>query len=662
MAEVTQLATPNTAHSVKHMFPPLTINTHVAENDDGRSIARQSIAPVALPPSELQQLFIAVCDQVYSILKKNKDATKLIKSLNDVKDAYLANVASLSHHLETSSNVAASRPTSPTKTIRPISPTKSVRSTMHSIHYHPTNPDEVESNSLLAHWVNEFRSAVVNLQERCQKVKAASLMTSSAKRKKLEKGIIEVTDCWNNLMMNLSIAISRSGTSFAANATEQVAKLALASGNPDWEDLDLEDADILVLQGDKYMLGFGVRKDPETAYRRYEAASRAGHPQALNMLGLMNELGIGRARKDIAAAASFYEQAAGEGDATALTALGRLYEGGVGIPQDMAKARECYQRAAEKGEPEGMCSLGMALERGLGDLHPNPSAALRWYTLAADQFNHPRAATAAGCILYKGHPEIQPNAVEAVKYFRQAAERGNEHAMNSLGVAYEDGCGVSKDLGLAKDWYLKASEKGSADALSNLGNIYLTEKYYQQAFKVFQLAWSMGSVEAAYGLGTMYQNGCKEGATSDIIFLRRDIAMAVRFFTEAASRHHLHSCLALAKIYLKPTMSNPTKAYTLIRQAATEIPEAMYLLGHLYETGTGCGNVMIDQAVVWYKRAIEANERNGCAMLRLGMLLERGTGVSMNMSYAAELYEEAARKGNVDAKERLEALKRVGLA
>ncbi|TPX40511.1 hypothetical protein SeMB42_g05968 [Synchytrium endobioticum] len=603
--------TPTTAYGL-----PPPIITNLTEQDDAKSIMSPTVATQL---ADLKDLLVNVCDAVNAILRKNKDATQLLKQLNAVKDAFLANLASLSHHV-------SMPPTQPPT--RPASPTKSIRS--HNLHMlnHPMSPDEVDSISVLAHWVNEFRSAVVSLNDRIMKVKSANLMTISAKKKKLEKGVGEVADAWNNLMMNLSIAIARTGTTFAVNATENVAKLALASGNPDWDDLVLDDAEVLVLQGDKFILGFGVRKDPQTAYRRYEAA--ASHPQALTMLGLMNEMGIGRPAKDLAAAASFYQQAADRGDAVALTALGRLYESGQGVDVNLGKARECYQRAAEKGDPDGMASLGMVLERGIGDLHPNPASALRWYTLAAQQFNHARSATAAGCLLYKGQGlDVAVNQVQAVKFFRQAAALGNEHAMNSLGVAYEEGCGVAKDLGLAKEWYLRASEGGSASAMANLGNMYLTEKNYEQAFRVFQLAWSMGCVEGAYGLGQMYQQGCKEGA--------------------------------LGKLYLKPLFNNPTAALPLIAEAASQIPEAMELVGHLYETGTGCANEMIDEAVKWYKRAIEANEKHGKAMVRLGMLMERGHGVQKELGRAADLYEEAGKRGNVEALERLEALKRVGL-
>jgi len=41
---------------------------------------------------------------------------------------------------------------------------------------------------------------------------------------------------------------------------------------------------------------------------------------------------------------------------------------------------------------------------------------------------------------------------------------GNSAAMNNIGVCYEDGRGVTKDINLAKEWYKKAAAKGHVGA------------------------------------------------------------------------------------------------------------------------------------------------------------------------------------------------------
>ena len=51
-----------------------------------------------------------------------------------------------------------------------------------------------------------------------------------------------------------------------------------------------------------------------------------------------------------------------------------------------------------------------------------------------------------------------------MKWFRESAEQGNAGAQFSLGVCYEYGAGVSKDLEEAVKWYRKSAEQGDEDA------------------------------------------------------------------------------------------------------------------------------------------------------------------------------------------------------
>ncbi|HWA20072.1 MAG TPA: tetratricopeptide repeat protein [Devosia sp.] len=52
------------------------------------------------------------------------------------------------------------------------------------------------------------------------------------------------------------------------------------------------------------------------------------------------------------------------------------------------------------------------------------------------------------------------------------AERGGDLAQSLLGVLYENGIGVSKDMAKAIEWYRKAGEQGDLRSQMNLGDIY----------------------------------------------------------------------------------------------------------------------------------------------------------------------------------------------
>lgn len=58
---------------------------------------------------------------------------------------------------------------------------------------------------------------------------------------------------------------------------------------------------------------------------------------------------------------------------------------------------------------------------------------------------------------------------ESHDLIESAAKQGNVVGMGLMGVLYENGYGVDKDLAQAASWYLKAAQKGSATAQNNLG-------------------------------------------------------------------------------------------------------------------------------------------------------------------------------------------------
>jgi TPR repeat protein len=81
------------------------------------------------------------------------------------------------------------------------------------------------------------------------------------------------------------------------------------------------------------------------------------------------------------------------------------------------------------------------------------------------------------------------------------AELGDAEAQYNLGVLYDEGAGVEKDLSSAAGWYRKAAEQGFMDAQTNLGIMYVhgqgVPRDYHEAMKWFQQAASQGDREAA---------------------------------------------------------------------------------------------------------------------------------------------------------------------
>lgn len=65
------------------------------------------------------------------------------------------------------------------------------------------------------------------------------------------------------------------------------------------------------------------------------------------------------------------------------------------------------------------------------------------------------------------HYKDEGNYQMAVYYYRMAAESGSRYGQKHLGICYENGIGVPKDLYEALKWYTKAANQGWEEAIKN---------------------------------------------------------------------------------------------------------------------------------------------------------------------------------------------------
>lgn len=97
---------------------------------------------------------------------------------------------------------------------------------------------------------------------------------------------------------------------------------------------------------------------------------------------------------------------------------------------------------------------------------------------------------------------------EAVKYYRQAVAQGHCAAQNNLGVCYETGQGVPKDIAMALQLYQKSAEQGNPVAQCNLGVLFFygskVKKDWFKAVSMFQAAAEQGDARAQYYLAECY--------------------------------------------------------------------------------------------------------------------------------------------------------------
>jgi TPR repeat protein len=123
---------------------------------------------------------------------------------------------------------------------------------------------------------------------------------------------------------------------------------------------------------------------------------------------------------------------------------------------------EWYQKGARHGNTECESIVGTLYFHGVGGVEKNFDTALRYFEKAAAK-GHAAAQSGVGsCHFEKGRYE------EAFKWYTKSAAQGYVDAEHNLGVLYEDGRGVTKDISKAIEWYTKAAEKGDAFAAIRL--------------------------------------------------------------------------------------------------------------------------------------------------------------------------------------------------
>ncbi len=109
---------------------------------------------------------------------------------------------------------------------------------------------------------------------------------------------------------------------------------------------------------------------------------------------------------------------------------------------------------------------------------------------------------------------------KAFTLFKKSAEQGNAISLYQLGMMYQEGLHVSKDILMAKDYFEQSAERDNADAQFQLGLIYGDPGFIDTFFGTLSLDyekamyWFKRSAEneypdamAAYNVYVMYING-----------------------------------------------------------------------------------------------------------------------------------------------------------
>ena len=244
-------------------------------------------------------------------------------------------------------------------------------------------------------------------------------------------------------------------------------------------------------------------RDEKALENWFRQAYRHGYPKA----GV--ELGKFYARKGLAGPEheSFLALAAEAGDQTAQLVLGKLYQDS----SYSSRARGWLQRAAEQGSAEAQYRLGDLLRREGGQ----DSLAVGWYQRAVEQQFTP-AYYSLGRMIEEGRGIGQSDekalyyynlaaengvplgfyalarldqkfgkVYEALFWYEQAGDSGIPDGYFAMGLCYQEGQGVEKDLARARELYLRAD---IPDAYYALGLLCEQQKQPGDALTYFTKA------------------------------------------------------------------------------------------------------------------------------------------------------------------------------
>ncbi len=212
----------------------------------------------------------------------------------------------------------------------------------------------------------------------------------------------------------------------------------------------------------------------------------------------------------------------------------------------------------------------------------------------------------------------------AAVYFLHAAEQGSSAAQFRLGIYHELGQGVCVNERLAAEWYRKAKNQGH--------------------------------VEAQFYLGVCYENG---------VGVQENLESAVACYLQAAEQGHpeaqynLGICLTrgegIAKDdqqalhwFEKATRQGHQEArfHVIKRSAQHGSPAGQYALGVLYEKGLGVSQ-NLEKAIAAYRKAAEAGHAD--AQFELGRRFLYGEGLRKNSAHAISWLEKAAAQKHAKA-------------
>lgn len=286
-------------------------------------------------------------------------------------------------------------------------------------------------------------------------------------------------------------------------------------------------------------------------------------------------------------------------------------------------------------------------------------------------------------LMYANGIGVQKDLVQAIHWIQQSAQRGLSAAQYLLATRYASGVGVVRDDYQALKWYFRAAEQRHPKALFRLGRLFSTRQIDIEMHS-YRKAAELGLPEAQLGLGRILLQGnaqaepdpdaarawfhqaavqglpSAQAALADIYALglgvTPDLDEALVWYRQAVAGSSLAAHVALHRLDMDGVGRSVDSKRSRRRGSVAERrrsqdhwvavasigdAEAKYHLGLMYERGWGVTQ-NAEKAIAWYQVAAELGEER--ANMALAKLLE-----TLDVQAAIGAYRRAAAAGNSSA-------------
>ena len=163
------------------------------------------------------------------------------------------------------------------------------------------------------------------------------------------------------------------------------------------------------------------------------------------------------------------------------------------------------------------------------------------------------------------------------------------------------------------------------------------EKKYEEAFVAYEKLAHEGNADAQTSLGYMYQTGQA---------VPKNEAKAIEWYEKAMAQEQPYALFNMGLMYANSSeliAQDIEKAHELfLRAAVAGVDLAQYEVALMFEQGAGCTQ-NYSEAAFWYEEAAKRGHME--AFNNLGVLYKEGRGVHQNFQRAFVCFSRAAEKG-----------------